>query len=151
MTTRIDYLKVAPDAVQAVYALETHVQKGSGLSRELIHLIKLRASIINGCSYCVDMHVKEARHDGLSEQWIALVSAWREARIYSDRERAVLAWTDAVTNIRDTGAPDEVFDALRQHFTEAEIVEITVAIGTINTWNRLAISMRTPHPLDNAA
>lgn len=151
MNARIDYLKVAPEAVQAVYALDTYVQKDSGLERDLIHLIKLRASIINGCSYCVDMHVKEARWDGLPEQWIALVSTWKEALIFSDRERAALAWTDAVTNIRETGAPDDVFDLVRAQFTEAEIVQMTVAIGTINTWNRLAISMRTPHPLDKAA
>ena len=151
MTARIDYMKAAPDAVQAVYALETYVQENAGLERSLIHLIKLRASILNGCAYCVDMHVKEARWDDLGEQWIALVSAWKEALVYSERERAALAWTDAVTRLGEDGVPDAVYEAVRAHFTEPEIVRMTVAIGTINTWNRLAVAMRAPHPRDNAA
>lgn len=151
MTERIDYWATAPDAVKAVFQLETYVQEKSGLDRTLIHLVKLRASIINGCSYCVDMHVKEARKDGLSEQWIALVSAWKESRVFTDRERAALRWTDAVTLLADTGAPDEDYAAVKQHFSDDEIVQMTVAIGTINIWNRLAVGLRTPHPLDNAA
>jgi AhpD family alkylhydroperoxidase len=130
--------------------LEEFVQH-SGLERRIIHLIKLRASIINGCSYCVDMHVKEARHDGLGEQWIHLISAWKESPIYSARERAVLGWVEAVTNIAQTGAPDDAYEALKAHFSEEEMTKITLAIGTINIWNRLAIGFRSQHPVDQAA
>lgn len=147
MHTRIDLGKAAPDAYKAVLALENYVQK-SGLARSEIHLIKLRASIINGCAYCVDMHVKESRHDGLPEQWINLMSVWRESPIYTARERALLGWVDAVTNIATTGIPDADFDALKRHFTDAEIASITVAIGTINVWNRLAVGFRSQHPVD---
>ena len=110
MKTRFNPFAVAPEAYKAVFALENYIQKDSGLPHSLIHLIKLRASILNGCAYCVDMHVKEARKDGLSEQWINLVSVWREARVYSDKERAVLAWTDALTLLSQTGAPDADFE-----------------------------------------
>lgn len=151
MNARINYQQAAPDAVKAVYGLENYVRNEAGLDPTIIHLIKLRASIQNGCAFCVDMHSKEARKDGLSNQWIALVSAWREALVFSARERAVLAWTDAVTNIAQTGAPDVDFDALKTHFSDEEIVRMTVAIGTINIWNRLAVAMRTPHPVDNAS
>ncbi|NGO64673.1 carboxymuconolactone decarboxylase family protein [Rhizobium daejeonense] len=150
MHPRLDLQKASPAAFKAVYALELFVQK-SGLSRAEIHLIKLRASIINGCAYCVDMHVKESRHDGLSEQWINLMSVWRESPIYTPRERALLGWVDAVTNIAGTGAPDAEFQALREHFSETEISNITVAIGTINVWNRLAVGFRSQHPLDQPA
>lgn len=147
MHPRLDLQKASPAAFKAVYALEIFVQN-SGLSRSEIHLIKLRASIINGCAYCVDMHVKESRHDGLSEQWINLMSVWRESPVYTPRERALLGWVDAVTNIAGTGAPDAEFQALREHFSEAEISNITVAIGTINVWNRLAVGFRSQHPID---
>lgn len=150
MHPRIDIGKAAPDAYKAVMALETHVQK-SGLSRSDIHLIKLRASIINGCAFCVDMHVKESRHDGLSEQWINLMSVWKEATVYSERERALLGWVDAVTLVASSGVPDEAFNALKAHFSDEEIGKITVAIGTINVWNRLAVSLRFPHPIDKPA
>ncbi|WP_113448262.1 carboxymuconolactone decarboxylase family protein [Rhizobium cremeum] len=150
MHPRLDLQKASPAAFKAVYALELFVQN-SGLSRAEIHLIKLRASIINGCAYCVDMHVKESRHDGLSEQWINLMSVWRESTVYTPRERALLGWVDAVTNIAGTGAPDAEFQALREHFSETEISNITVAIGTINVWNRLAIGFRFQHPVDQPA
>jgi len=148
MTARIDYMKVAPNAVKAVYGLEHYISAQSGLDHGLIHLIKLRASQINGCAYCVDMHTKEARSHGFSEQWIALVCVWPEAVVFDARERAVLAWVEAVTNISTTGAPDLEFNGLRDHFTEAEIVNLTVAIGTINVWNRLAMGMRQHHDID---
>ncbi len=150
MHPRLDLQKASPAAFKAVYALELFVQN-SGLSRAEIHLIKLRASIINGCAYCVDMHVKESRHDGLSEQWINLMSVWRESPIYTPRERALLAWVDAVTNIAATGAPDAEFQALKEYFSEAEIASITVAIGTINVWNRIAVGFRSQHPIDQPA
>lgn len=150
MHPRLDFQKAAPDALKAVMQLEAYVQN-SGLERRFIHLIKLRASQINGCAYCVDMHVKESRHDGLSEQWINLMSVWRESGVYDAKERAVLGWVEAVTNLAQTGIPDGEFEALKAHFTDAEIMNITVAIGTINTWNRLAVGFRTPHPLDQPA
>jgi len=146
MNARLDYRAASPQSFKAVLQLEQQVS--SSLPKRLIHLIKLRASIINGCAYCVDMHVKEARHTGLGEQWINLVSVWREAAVYTEAERAVLAWTDAVTKIAETGAPDADFEALRAHFTDEEITKITVAIGVINLWNRLAVSMRSQHPVD---
>lgn len=151
MEARINYMKAAPDAFQAVWALEKYVSEESGLDPDLIHLIKLRASQINGCAFCVDMHTKEARKHGLSEQWIALVCVWHEAAVFSARERAVLAWVDALTNLSETGAPDADFEALRAHFSEAEITRLTVAIGTINVWNRLAVGFRVQHPVDLAA
>ncbi|MEM8645116.1 MAG: carboxymuconolactone decarboxylase family protein [Pseudomonadota bacterium] len=151
MSERLDIMKASPSAVKAVYQLENFVQTGSGIDPSLIHLIKLRASQINGCAYCVDMHTKEARQHGLSEQWIALVCVWREATVFSARERAVLAWTEAVTNISTSGASQADYDAIRGHFSDEEIANITVAIGTINVWNRLAVSFRTQHPVDMAA
>lgn len=151
MTPRLDYTKATPAGFQAVLGLETYVTGKSGLDSSLIHLIKLRASQINGCAYCVDMHVKEARKDGLPEQWIALVSVWREALVFSDRERAALGWTEALTNVSTSGAPDTDYDALRPHFTDSEISNLSLAIATINVWNRLAVGFRSPHPIDKAA
>ncbi|TNE38896.1 MAG: carboxymuconolactone decarboxylase family protein [Alphaproteobacteria bacterium] len=151
MQARLNYLKAAPDAFNAVLSLEQHVAKASGLEPRLIHLIKLRASQINGCAYCVDMHSKESRRDGLSEQWINLVCVWRESPLFDARERAVLGWTEALTNVSATGAPDEDYERLKEHFTEKEITEITVAIGTINVWNRLAVGFRSQHPVDRLA
>jgi AhpD family alkylhydroperoxidase len=151
MKTRFNAYAVAPDAYKPVLALENYIVKESGLPHRLIHLIKLRASILNGCAYCVDMHVKESRKDGLPEQWINLVSVWREAAVYSEKERAVLAWTDAVTLIAQTGIPDADYETIRAHFSEEEITKITVAIGTINLWNRIAVGARTQHPVEASA
>ena len=151
MQARIDFTKAAPDASKAVAALDRYVVRESGLEPRLIHLIKLRASQINGCAYCVDMHSKEARRDGLSEQWINMVCVWHESPVFDARERAVLGWTDAVTNIAQTGAPDSAYDALRAHFNETEITKITTAIGLINVWNRLSVSFRNQHPVDAPA
>lgn len=150
MKQRFDFNAVAPDAVKAMIALEMHV-KNSGLPVRIFHLIKLRASIINGCAYCVDMHVKESRHDGLSEQWINLVSAWHEATVYTDAERAVLAFTDSLTLVAQTRAPDEDYEALRAHFSEADIARIIMVIGAINVWNRIAVGTRKKHPVDAEA
>ncbi|RWX76920.1 carboxymuconolactone decarboxylase family protein [Neorhizobium lilium] len=150
MHPRFNYYKAAPDAFKAVTDLENYVQN-SGLERRFIHLIKLRASIINGCAFCVDMHVKESRHDGLSEQWINLMSVWWESPVYDDKERALLGWVDAVTKISETGIPDGAYEALKAHFTEEEMTKITVAIGAINVWNRLAVGFRSQHPLDKTA
>jgi AhpD family alkylhydroperoxidase len=147
---RIDLMKVAPDAYKAVTGLETYVQH-SGLEKRLIHLLKIRASQINGCSFCVDMHVKEARRDGLGEQWINLICAWRESPVYDTRERALLAWTESMTLLSETGAPDADFAPLREHFSDAEIANLTIAIGAINVWNRIAVGFRFQHPVDRVA
>lgn len=150
MQSRLDFTKASPAALQAVLGLENYVSKQSGLDRHLIHLLKLRASQINGCAYCVDMHAKEARRSGLSEQWINLVSVWRESPVFDERERAVLEWTEALTNVAATGAPSEAYEPLKDHFTEKEIMDLTVAIGTINVWNRIAVGFRNQHPIDRA-
>ena len=150
MQARLNYAKSSPAAFKAIMALEDYVQN-SGLERRFIHLIKLRASQINGCAYCVDMHVKESRHDGLSEQWINLMCVWRESPVYDVRERALLGWVDAVTDIARTGAPDEAYAALKENFSEKEMTDITVAIGAINVWNRLAVGFRSQHPIDKSA
>lgn len=147
MQPRFDFAKASPESYKAVFALEQYICS-CGLEPRHIHLLKLRASQINGCAYCVDMHVKEARHDGLSEQWINLVCAWRESPLYDARERALLEWTEAVTNVAQTGVPDAPFAEIRKHFSEEEIVKITTAIGTINVWNRLSVSFRSQHPID---
>jgi AhpD family alkylhydroperoxidase len=149
MQTRIDYAKVSPPTAKAVMALEMFLQN-SGLDRRLMHLIRLRASLINGCAYCVDMHTKEARHFGLSEQWINLIGVWRESPVYDARERALLGWIDAVTNIAAAGAPDQDFARLKEFFTDEEIVKLTVAIGMMNLWNRMAVSFRLQHPVEAA-
>ncbi|WP_343314164.1 carboxymuconolactone decarboxylase family protein [Brucella sp. BE17] len=150
MKARFDFPAIAPDAYNAVIALDTYVRTSSGIDPQLLHLIKLRASQINGCAYCVDMHVKEARRDGLSEQWINLICVWRESPVFDTRERAVLAWTESLTNIAHTNAPDTDFQPLKAFFTEAEITRISVAIATINVWNRLCVGFRSQHPVDAA-
>ena len=148
MIPRIDYMKASPGGFKAVLGLEHYVAETAGLDPTLLHLLKIRASQVNGCAYCVDMHVKEARAAGLGEQWIALIAAWRESPVYTERERAVLAWTEAVTQVSRSGAPDEDFAPLGGFFSDAEIVDLTLAISTINVWNRLAVAMRIPHELD---
>ncbi|MDK1384266.1 carboxymuconolactone decarboxylase family protein [Sinorhizobium sp. 8-89] len=150
MQPRFNFAKAAPDAYKAVAALDSYV-KGSGIELRLIHLIKLRASQINGCAFCVDMHTKEARHSGLGEQWINLVCVWRESPHFDERERAVLGWTEALTNVAATRAPDDAYEALKAHFTEEEMTKITVAIGTINVWNRLCVGFRALPPVDAPA
>ena len=149
MKTRLDAMKASPDSINAIYALETFVSKEAGLDAKLIHLIKIRASQINGCAYCIDMHVKEARSAGLNEQWISLICAWRESPIYTAPERAILAWTDAITTLSESGAPDAVFEDLRAQFSEEDIVKLTLAVGVINVWNRLAVGFRSLHPIDD--
>jgi len=149
MKQRISYRSI-PGVYSAMLGLEKYLESAS-LDKKLMDLVRLRVSQINGCAYCVDMHVKESRHDGLSEQWINLMCVWRESPIYDAKERALLGWVDAVTRIAETGAPDADFEALKAHFTEEEITKITVAIGTINVWNRLAVGFRSQHPIDKPA
>jgi len=151
MQQRLNAPQAAPQAYAAVAALDRYVVKDSGLDHGTIHLIKLRASQINGCAYCVDMHVKEARRDGFGEQWINLVSAWQESPVYTEKERAVLGWTEALTLLPQTRAPDADFEKMREHFSDAEITNITIAIGTINVWNRIAVGFRMQHPVEKRA
>lgn len=140
---RIDYSKIATKGVENLRKLEAYI-KGSGLEPELVELVKLRASQINGCAYCIDMHTKDARTHGESEQRLYGVSAWRETPFYSERERAALAWAESVTQISEDQAPDDVYNQVKQHFSEKELVDLTLAVIAINSWNRLAISFRTP-------
>ena len=141
MEQRIDFYKASPDAVKALIALEVAVGK-LGLEPALVDLIKLRASQINGCAFCVDLHASDLRKKGETERRVHTVSVWRETPFFTPRERAALAWTEAVTLIADRHAPDEDYEALRAHFSEAEMVNLTLAIGVINSWNRLSIGFR---------
>ena len=141
MQPRLDYNKIAPGAVRAMYTVHKYVEE-SGLEHSLLELLKTRASQINGCAFCIDMHTKDARALGETEQRLYALSAWREAPFFTDRERAALAWTEAVTLVSETHVPDEVFAEARAHFTEAELVNLTMAIIDINGWNRLSIAFR---------
>jgi AhpD family alkylhydroperoxidase len=142
MQTRLDYGKAAPGSVQAMYKLEKYVEE-SGLERPLLELVKTRVSQINGCAFCIDMHTKDARAAGETEQRLYGLSAWREAPYYSERERAALAWAEVVTLISQTHASDEEYEAAHAQFSEGELVKLTMAVIAINGWNRLAIAFRT--------
>jgi AhpD family alkylhydroperoxidase len=141
MQPRIEYAKAAPAAIEAMRGLETYVRK-SGLEPALLDLVKTRASQINGCAYCIDMHTKDARARGESEQRLYALDAWEETPFFTDRERAALTWTEAVTRVAEGHVPDEVFEDVRKLFTNKELVDLTLAIVAINGWNRLAISFR---------
>ncbi len=138
---RINYAHVAPAGLQAMLGLERYVDS-SGLEPSLLNLIKMRASQLNGCAYCLDMHSKDARAAGESEQRLYVLSAWREAPFYTERERAALAWTEAVTLISEDEIDDELYEGVREHFSEQELVDLTLAVVAINGWNRLSISFR---------
>lgn len=140
MSQRLDYGKASPEGFRAMLGVEKHVM--ASVDSALVHLVKLRASQVNGCAYCIDMHWKDARAAGESEMRLYGLDAWRESPYYSERERAVLAWTEAVTLISQTHAPDAEFGALREHFSEKEITDLTWAIAAINAWNRVAIAFR---------
>lgn len=142
MHPTIDYYRVNPQAVAAMRGLEAHVHR-CDLEASLLELVKTRASQINGCAYCIDMHTKDARAAGESEQRLYLLAAWREAPFYSERERAALAWTEALTRI-EHGVPDGDYRLAREQFTERELVDLSIAVIAINGWNRLAIPFRTP-------
>lgn len=146
MQERLNYMKIAPELIGAVLHLKKAVDR-SGLDHRLIHLVNLRASQINGCSYCVDMHTREARRDGESEQRVHLVSAWRESPLYTERERAALAWTERLTNISDGPVEDALYAEMLEHFSEEELVQLSVLVGLINVWNRIAIPFRSVHPV----
>jgi AhpD family alkylhydroperoxidase len=142
MKPRMEFWKVAPGGYKGMSSLDAYV-RDSGLDKGLVHMVKLRASQMNGCAYCIDMHWKDARDAGESEQRLYGLDAWREAPYYSDRERAALEWTEALTNITDGHVPDAVFDAVRGHFSDKELADLTWAVAGINAWNRVAIAFRS--------
>jgi AhpD family alkylhydroperoxidase len=141
MEQRLDYPKLAPEAARAMYSLEAYLA-GCGLEHTLRELVKIRASQINGCAFCIDMHTKDARAAGETEQRIYALDAWRETPFFTERERAALEWTEAVTRIGG-GVPDDLYAEARQQFSEKELVDLTWAVAAINAWNRLAISSRS--------
>jgi AhpD family alkylhydroperoxidase len=138
---RFDYASASPQAVKAMYALEV-ATRHLGLEPALLELVRLRASQINGCAYCIDLHTRDARAAGESDERMHLVSVWHEAPVFTPRERAALAWTEAVTRIADTHVPDDVYELAKSQFSEAELVNLTLAVVAINGWNRFAISFR---------
>lgn len=150
MHPRMNIPALLPDLVKTALTLE-HAVKASGIDPDLLHLVKIRASQINGCAYCVDMHVKDSLADGLDAQKLHLIATWQESPFFSQRERAALEWTESVTLISQTGVPDSAFEAMSAEFSELEIAQLTVAVGTINLWNRIAVSSRTQHPVPKRA
>ena len=141
MKPRIDFTKVSPRALQAMMGVQSYVNH-SGLEHSLLELVKMRASQINGCAYCLDMHFKDARAAGETEQRLYLLDAWREAPFYSDRERAALEWTEAMTLLTEGHVPDSVYATVREQFSEAELVDLSMAVVAINGWNRLMVGFR---------
>jgi AhpD family alkylhydroperoxidase len=142
MKARIDLMHVNPGILHAMLGLERQVQK-AGLDRKLLDLVRMRASQINGCAYCLDMHSKDARANGETEQRLYGLDAWRETPYYSARERAALAWTEALTLVAESHVPDEVYERMREQFSEEELVHLSLAIVAINGWNRLNVAART--------
>jgi AhpD family alkylhydroperoxidase len=142
MQARLESKKVAPEAYQAMLALENYVKKSSRLEASLLELVRMRASQVNGCAYCLDMHSKDARANGETEQRLYALNAWRETPFFTDRERAALAWTEAVTEIGKDRVPDSIYKEVQSHFTDEELVNLTLAVASINSWNRLCISFR---------
>ncbi len=146
MTPRLSPNAVVPEAYQAMLNLEGYV-RSCGLEPSLLHLVKVRASQINGCAFCIHMHTREARASGEREERLYLLDGWRESPLYSARERAALGWTEALTLIAETHAPDDAYQALKENFSEEEEVKLSLAITTINAWNRLSIGFRVIHPV----
>ena len=142
MASRIDFPKIAPGAYMAMRGLEAYLRQ-CGLEQSLLELVKTRTSQLNGCAYCIDMHTKDARAHGETEQRLYALSAWRETPFFSDRERAALAWTEAVTLVADAPIDDEDYADVRDHFDEKSLVDLTLAIVAINGWNRLSIAFAT--------
>jgi len=142
MKQRINYSKTAPEGVKILHNLENYI-KSSSLEPSLLELVRIRASQINNCSYCIDMHTKDARSQGESEQRLYGLSAWQESPFYSERERVALAWTEAVTKVDEDQVPDAIYEQARKNFNEKELTDLTFAVIAINSWNRLAVSFRT--------
>ncbi len=147
MPQRLNVFQVAPAAVNAVLGMQNYVEE-CGLEHSLLELVKMRASQINGCAYCLHMHSADARKAGETEARLYLLSAWHESELFTPRERAALRWTEALTRLSEASASDEAFAELREHFSEAEAVNLSVAIGAINTWNRINAGFRARHPQD---
>jgi AhpD family alkylhydroperoxidase len=141
MKSRFDYTKAAPGVYRAMAGLEQYLHT-CGLEESLLNLMRLRASQVNGCAFCIDMHWKDLRALGETEQRLYALDAWREFPVFTDRERAALAWTEAVTLVATTHVPDSVYEEVRPHFNEKELADLTLAIGSINVWNRLSIATR---------
>ena len=141
--------KAAPEAYAALSGVEAYIKR-CGLPARLVELVKLRASQMNGCSFCLNMHSKDARRHGETEQRLHVLSGWRDSPLYTAAERAALAWTEALTRVSETRAPDSDYEPLSQHFTDKEIVDLTVLVGMINLWNRVAVGMRYVHDVDPA-
>jgi AhpD family alkylhydroperoxidase len=142
MKARINYSKADPKALQLLLAVEAHIGT-SGLEPKLLHLVKMRASQVNCCAFCLDMHSKDARADGETEQRLYGLDAWEEAPYYNERERAALEWTEAITLLSNGHVPDSIYERVRAHFTEGEIAALTLAVAMINSWNRLNVALRT--------
>ena len=142
MQARLNYRSADPGVLEAMRGLSDHV-RASGIEISLLHLVEIRASQLNGCAWCLDMHSKDAREAGETEQRLYLLPAWREAPFFTPRERAALAWTEAVTLVAESHVPDEIYEEARQQFTEKELVDLTLAVIAINGWNRLNVSFRT--------
>ena len=149
MKARVNPYTAAPEAMKALVGVEAYIEK-SGLEAQLVNLIKTRVSQINGCAYCLHMHTKEALQHGESDARLFLLDAWHESNLYAPRERAALAWAESLTRIAETHAPDDVYEDVRQHFSDKELADLTVAITMINAWNRIAIGSRLRHPADRA-
>ncbi|PXW14641.1 carboxymuconolactone decarboxylase family protein [Paraburkholderia caballeronis] len=141
METRLDFYKACPEGTKAMIALEEHVSKNS-IEKPLAELVRLRASQLNGCAFCVDMHATDARKGGETDRRLATVSVWREAPFFTERERAALEWTESVTLLAQTHVPDDVWERVKPHFTEREIADLTMLIVAINGWNRIAVTFR---------
>ncbi len=141
---RLEYAKVAPGIVEAMHGLERYVARNRDLPRPLLHLVKARASQINGCAWCLDMHTKDALADGESPQRLYTLSAWRDTPFFTEKERAALAWTEAVTLLAEREISDELYAEVRGHFSEKDLADLTLAIVAINGWNRLNVPFRTP-------
>ena len=144
MTHRMNYASASPEALRPLYEAGRYLRSKTTLESPLLHLVNLRASQMNGCAFCIAMHWREAKEDGLGDDQLHGLLAWREAGWYSDRERAALAWTEALTDIAHSHAPDDVYEQARGAFSERELVDLTLAISTINSWNRISIGFRTP-------
>lgn len=149
MTARLAVHEIDPAAYQAVLGMEQYV-RNSGLDPRISELVKIRASQINGCAFCLHMHSSDALHRGERVERLLLLDAWRESAMFTARERAALAWTEALTRITEGHAPDAVFEEVRSQFSEDEVIALSIAIGMINAWNRLAIGFRAHHPHDAA-
>jgi AhpD family alkylhydroperoxidase len=150
MTPRLNIFQIAPEGTRGVLAVEAAIEKSS-LEHGLVELVKLRASQINGCAFCIHMHATDAVKHGESDMRIHLLSAWRESPVFTDRERAALNWTESLTKVAETGAPDADYAPLKAHFNDTEIGHLTLLIGTINLWNRVQVGLRAVHKVDAPA